>query len=236
MWNFGVIAQPLTTLLKKDAPFTWTSSQQAAFTELQSALCSALVLALLDFQQPFYIDTDTSGIGISAVLHQQGHPIAFISEVLCPHNRGLSAYEKEYLAILLAVEHWRHYWLQGEFYIHTDHQSLTHLNEQRLHTVWQQKVFTKFLGLNYHIAYKRGSDNTAADALSRRDAAESLMAVSSSSPQWLSVVVSSYADSLEVQKLLTQLAVNPASLPQFSLLNGVIYCKGHIWLGHSAPL
>jgi hypothetical protein len=27
--------------------------------------------------------------------------------------------------------------LQGEFYIHTDHRSLIHLNEQRLHTAWQ---------------------------------------------------------------------------------------------------
>jgi hypothetical protein len=96
--------------------------------------------------------------------------------------------------------------------------------------------FYKVAWLELSHAYKKGSDNTTADALSRRDAAEPLMAVSSSSPQWLSVVVSSYADSSKAQKLLTQLVVNPASLPHFSLLNGVIRCKGRIWLGHSAPL
>jgi len=165
--HFGIIAQPLTELLKKDAPFVWTSSQQEAFTALQSALSTAPVLALPDFQRPFHIDTDASGVGIGAVLHQDGHPIAFISKTLCPRNRGLSAYEKEYLAILLAVEHWHHYLIQGEFFIHTDHRSLTHLNEQRLNTVWQQKVFTKLLGLSYKIVYKRGSDTTVADALSR---------------------------------------------------------------------
>lgn len=160
---------------------------------LQDALSSAPVLAIPDFQKPFHIDTDASGIGIGTVLHQDGHPIAFISKTLCPRNCGLSAYEKEYLAILLAVEHWRHYLIQGEFFIHTDHQSLVHLNEQHLNTIWQQKVFTKLLGLNYRIMYKKGFNNAAADALSRRDTEELQMAISSPTPHWLSDVVESYS-------------------------------------------
>ena len=67
--HFRIIAQPLTELLKKDAPFVWTSSQQAAFTALQTALSTAPVLALPDFQRPFHIDTDASGVGIGVVIH-----------------------------------------------------------------------------------------------------------------------------------------------------------------------
>jgi hypothetical protein len=40
---------------------------------------------------------------------------------------------------------------QGQFFIHTDQCSLVHLNEQCLHTPWQQKVFAKLLGLQYSI-------------------------------------------------------------------------------------
>jgi hypothetical protein len=80
------------------------------------------------------LDTDASGTGVGDVLHQNGHPLAFISKPLSPQNQGLTVYEKEYLAILLAIDQWRHYLLQVEFVIHTDHQSLTYLNEQRLHT------------------------------------------------------------------------------------------------------
>ena len=147
------------------------------------------MLGLPDFSQPFHIKTDASRTGVGAVLLQNDHPLAFISKALGPRNLGLSAYEKEYLAILLAVGQWRHYLLQSKFVIHTDHRSLTHLNEQRLHTPWQQHVFTKLLGLRYKIAYRKGSDNGAADALSRRDHSCELSAVSSLVHSWLEVLV-----------------------------------------------
>lgn len=177
--NFALLAKPLSDLWRKDAVFVWSSVQADAFSLLKQALCSAPVLALLDFSQPFHIETDACVVGVGAVLQQNGHPLAFISKALGPRNQGLSTYEKEYLAILLAVDHWRHYLLQGEFFIHTDQRSLVHLNEQRLHTAWQQKVFAKLLGLQYKIIYRKGSDGTAADALSRRPHTESLLAVSS---------------------------------------------------------
>ena len=97
---------------------------------------------------------------------QQGHPLAFLSKSLSPRLQGLSTYEKEYLAILMAVEQWRSYLQLAEFQILTDHKSLVQLEEQRLHTRWQQKVFTRLLGLQYRIVYRKGADSGAADALS----------------------------------------------------------------------
>lgn len=43
------------------------------------------------------------------MLLQDGHPLAFVSKSLDPRTRGLSTYDKEYLAILVAVEHWCFY-------------------------------------------------------------------------------------------------------------------------------
>jgi hypothetical protein len=85
---------------------------------------------------------------------------------LGPRNQGLSVYEKEYLAIHMAVDQRRHYLMNSEFIIHTDHRSLIHLNEQWLHMPWQQKVFSKLLGLRYKVVYCKGSENQATDALS----------------------------------------------------------------------
>lgn len=105
------------------------------------------------------VETDASDSGIGAVLMQKGHPLAFLSKSLGPKSRGLSTYEKEYMALIVAVQHWRAYLQHAEFIIVTDHKSLSQLNEQHLHTPWQHKVFTKLLGLQYKIHYRSGSEN-----------------------------------------------------------------------------
>jgi hypothetical protein len=156
-------------------------------------LSQAPVLALPDFSKSFVLETDACDQGIGAVIMQGGHPLAYVIKALGPKTRGLSTYEKEYLAKLMAVDHWRPYLQHSSFVIHTDQKSLIHLNEQRLHTVWQQKVFTKLLGLQYSVSYKKGSDNRVADALSRKASHESsCAALSTVTPSWADSVANSY--------------------------------------------
>jgi hypothetical protein len=107
--QFGLIAKPLTNLLKKGNLFVWTSETTKAFQTLKKALISAPVLALPNFVIPFVVEIDASAKGIGAVLQQQGHPIAFVSKALGLKAQCLSTYEKECLAILMAVDHWYHY-------------------------------------------------------------------------------------------------------------------------------
>jgi hypothetical protein len=163
--NFGVLSKPLTLLLKKHPVFVWTSVHDQAFNVLKQSLCSAPVLKLPNFGRPFSIETDTSATGVGAILIQDGHPIAFISKALGQKSQGLSTYEKEYMAILLEVSHWRAYLKLKEFTIFTNQHSMISLSKQRLHTPWQQWVFSKLLGPNYRIVYKRDTENRVADAL-----------------------------------------------------------------------
>jgi hypothetical protein len=149
--HYAIICQPLTALLKKGSLFVWTEAHEAAFQVLKEALTSAPVLALPDYTSPFVVETDACDVGIGAVLSQKGHPLAFVSRALGPKNRGLSVYEKEYMAILLAVQQWRSYLQVGEFVIKTDHKSLVHLTDQRLHTEWQRRALTKLMGLQYTV-------------------------------------------------------------------------------------
>lgn len=234
--HFAIIAKPLTNLLKKNVLFVWTVEHTTAFETLKKALSSAPVLAVPDFTQQVSIETDASKDGVGAVLLQQGHPLAF-SKPLGPRNQALSTYEKEYLAILLAIEQWRMYLQQSEFLIYTDQKALIHLNEQRLHTVWQQKVFTKLLGLNYKIVYKKGVENSVADALSRRPHPTShCFAASSCTPQWLEDVVAGYADDPAALELMAKLSLHPESVPHFTFTNGVLRYKNRIWLGNNSAL
>jgi hypothetical protein len=118
--NFGIIAKPLTELLKKHTFFIWTDTHGHAFDTLKIALVLAPMLALPNFSKKIQLETDASDQGVGAVLMQEGHPLAFNSKALGPRTRGLSTYEKEYLAILIAVDQWRAYLQLGKFLILTD--------------------------------------------------------------------------------------------------------------------
>jgi len=127
--HYGMLSKPLTLLLKKGTPFAWIPTTDQAFQMLKQALVQAPVLALPDFSKPFVLETDASIAGFGAVLMQEGHPIAYLSKLLSGRNQGLSTYEKECMAILLAVDKWRCYLQHQQFGIKTDHKSLLFLTE-----------------------------------------------------------------------------------------------------------
>lgn len=140
------------------------------------------VLALPNFSETFVIETDACDTGIGAVLSQKGHPVAFYSKALGVKNSQLSTYEKEFLAILMAVEKWRCYLSRGPFVIRTDHRSLCHLQDQTLATDMQKKAMTKLARLQFSVQYKKGAENKAADALSRVAHNMELSAISATTP------------------------------------------------------
>ncbi|RVW31621.1 Transposon Tf2-11 polyprotein [Vitis vinifera] len=165
--NYGVLARPLTNLLKK-GNFKWDEDAAAAFTMLKQALTTTPTLAMPNFNEPFTIETDASGDGIGAVLTQQGRPIAYMIRALGVTKRSWSIYAKEMLAIVEAIRTWRPYILGRKFFIRTDQRSLKYFLEQRVATSEQQKWVAKLLGYDYEIIYRPGRENSTADALSRR--------------------------------------------------------------------
>lgn len=99
----GKICKPMTQLLRKDA-FQWTQEATIAFNTLKQVMVSPPVLALPDFSKPFLIETDASGQGMGAVLMQSGHPVAFVSKAFSEKTMQLSAYERELMAVVMAVK------------------------------------------------------------------------------------------------------------------------------------
>ena len=118
--GYGLICKPLTQLLKKEG-FVWDHKAQMVFEDLEIAMTIAPVLSMPNFELPFLIKTDACGMGIRVVLMQQGHPIVFLSKALSSQNLGLSMYEKEPFALVLAVTKWKHYLVGHHFVIKTDH-------------------------------------------------------------------------------------------------------------------
>lgn len=103
--KYAAIATPFTNLLCKDA-FEWSLESQTAFEKLKSAMTTAPVLALPNFNEPFTVETDASGSTMGVVLMQQGHPLAFFSKNFNPHLLHASTYVRELHAIIAAVRKW----------------------------------------------------------------------------------------------------------------------------------
>jgi hypothetical protein len=121
--DYGKIAKPLTDLTKKDN-FKWNDGSQQAFETLKKKFTTAPVLALPDFTKQFVIECDASGGGIGAILMQDKKPIAYFSKALGVRNLAKSAYEKELMVVVLAIQHWRPYLLGRKFIVPTDQKSL----------------------------------------------------------------------------------------------------------------
>jgi len=170
--NFSKIAKPLTRLTKKTKKFTWTAEQQSAFETLKEKLMTAPVLRYPDFTQKFIVITDASAYAIGAVLSQgkvgDDRPIAYASRVLSRAEQNYSTIEKELLAIVWAVKHFRPYIYGTKFMIVTDHKPLIWLfsvsNDPGSRLIrWRLKLEE----YDYEIIHKAGRANANADALSR---------------------------------------------------------------------
>ena len=152
--GYGTISKPRTKLLNKNG-FIRPVTAQAAFERLKTGMVTALVLKLPNFKQEFIVEVDASNQGIGAVLSQAGRPIAYFSKALSLRHQTLSVYEKEMLAVLVAVKRWTTYLLRRSFKIKIDHQSLKFLLDQKTTTSTQQQWVLKMMGYDYEVVYRK---------------------------------------------------------------------------------
>ncbi|XP_063911941.1 uncharacterized protein LOC135128792 [Zophobas morio] len=169
--NFSSISKPINNLLKKNVPFDWTTSVQLAFEKLKSILSDDIVLQYPDFSKPFNLTTDASGTGIGAILSQQtktgDQPIAYASRSLNKAELNYSTTDKELLAIVWSVQHFRPYLYGREFNILSDHKPLVWLFNVKDPGSRLMRWRLKLEEYKYKIIYKSGKTNQNADALSR---------------------------------------------------------------------
>jgi hypothetical protein len=98
-------------------------------------------------------------------------------------------------------------------------------------------MFAKLVGLQYKIVYKKGLENGAADALSRRPhSAEQLLAISSASPKWVQEVALSYEQDDFAKTLITQLCIDPNAVPSYTFVDGLLRYKNRVWVGNVSAL
>ena len=166
--NFATIAAPLNKLLKKNVSFNFDETCMAAFDKLKSLLISPQILQFPNFENEFVLSTDASGYGIGAVLcNSDMRPVSYASRMLNKAEVNYSTIEKELLAVVWAVKHFRPYLFGNHFYIKTDHRPLIYLFSLKESSARLTKFRLLLEEYNFTIEYTPGKENSVADALSR---------------------------------------------------------------------
>lgn len=175
--DYSALATPLTDLTKKNTPFHWSKDCENAFQKLKSSITSGPVLRHPDPSLPFTVESDASDFAMGAVLSQPSvdnpeilHPVAFFSRKLETAERNYDVHDKELIAIICALEHWRHFLVGSPFLISVlcDHRNLIFFQSRRILKPRHARWVNRLSPFKYSLLYRPGSLNAAADALSRR--------------------------------------------------------------------
>lgn len=168
--NMATVARPLTELTG-NVDFEWSPHCENAFLSLKSKAMTAPVLRAFDPALPSVLSTDASGCAVGAVLEQDDEsgrrPVAFFSQTLSIHEQRYTIRERELLAIVQSIRHWRCYLHGRAFTVNADHESLRYLRTQNKLNDRQVRWLEMLEQYDFKIVPVPGIRNAVADALSR---------------------------------------------------------------------
>src|SRR5713101_3883494 len=172
--NFSRLARPLNDLTKKTNKWHWDEPEDSSFILLKAKFCEAPILIQPDVHQPFRLECNASKKACGAVLSQKGedglwHPVAFMSKSFIEAERNYDIYDRELLAIIKALEEWRHY-LEGSPHtidILSDHKNLEIFKETCKLSRRQVRWALYLSRFNFQITHMPGKNAGKPDALSR---------------------------------------------------------------------
>lgn len=175
--NCAKILNPIYVLLKKEKNFEWSKECQEAFNNLKRELMSEKLLTHYDPQLPMKLATDASNEGLGAVLSHifpngEEKPITYVSRTLGTAEKNYSVIQKEALAIVYAVRKLHQYLIGKRFILECDHKPLLAIFGEKkgipqIAASRMQRWALYLSAFDYEIKYKKGSDNSNADCLSR---------------------------------------------------------------------
>lgn len=175
-WNFipdfATITKAFNVLTKKNHPWEWNDEHRRSYQALKDAVRQNVVLKFPVEGAKYRLECDVSNIACGAVLHQiidgKPRPLGFFSKTLDQAERNYQIYDKELLAVILALRHWRHLLMGApKFEIWSDHRNLTYYREAQNLTRRQARWYSELGEYDFDLHHQAGKLNQIADFLSR---------------------------------------------------------------------
>lgn len=215
----------IAQLTKKDTQFKWGPEQEKVRQEIISILTNEPVLAIFDPKLPTEVHTDASSIGYGAILlqtHLDGNKrvVAYFSRTTQGAESRYHSYELETLAVVKALQNFRHYLIGLEFKLITDCNALksTQRKKDLLPRVARWWIYLQ--DFNFEMEYRKGALISHADYLSRNPPREVLHITQPRN--WAQIAQA--ADS-ETQNLLQKLRDGSLDPNRYVEKNDLLYYK-----------
>nr|GEW91406.1 reverse transcriptase domain-containing protein [Tanacetum cinerariifolium] len=222
--DFSKIARPMTLLLEKETPFVFSKECIDAFDTLNKKLTEAPILVIPDWNLPFKLMCDARDFAIGAVLGQcqtkYFQPIHYASKTMTEAQIHYITTEKEMLAVVYAFEKFWPYLVLSKNIVYTDHSALKYLLNKQDTKPRLLRWVLLLQEFDITILDKKGSENLAADHLSRLEnpykdvleikdinenfPLETLGSLSSNSTPWFVYIVDFHAGSFIKKGLTSQ--------------------------------
>lgn len=102
------------------------------------------------------------------IIDGKPRPVGFFSKMLSQAERNYQIYDKELLAIVLALKNWRYLLMGGnEFEVWSDHRNLTYYRTAQNLSRQQARLHSTLANYNFTLHHKPSKLNQIADFLSR---------------------------------------------------------------------
>lgn len=212
--DYATVTAPLYEITKtaKWTDNIWNQCRVKAFADVKELMTKSPVLRNPNWSLPMTIQADASNFGIGAVLTQSDdegeYVIEYFSAKLSKAEIKYSPTEKELLAVIKALKHFRYYIEFNEITILSDHHALQYLLNMQVLSGRLARWILEIQPYANRIKHRAGKDMVVADALSRANNAMEL----TDEPQWY-------------MEFHNELLMNPGNYPQYCINDGRIFRK-----------
>jgi hypothetical protein len=174
--GFSHLARPLNQLTRKDTPWKWGPEEDKAFETLRTRTShqnqysrNRKQTSLSNLKLTLQVSPPEQ-CSCNAAKDNKKHPVGYYSATLNDAERNYDIYDLELLAVVNALEHWRHF-LAGsphKVIVYTDHLNLQYWREPHKISRRVARQVLRLAEYDIELRHIPGKTNGRADALSRR--------------------------------------------------------------------